>query len=89
MQNYFPKKADFQIEHFHMASGKNSNRSMSESLFCGPTASLRSVLVALTLYTLEKQASTLRRGFSDGQKFCSLKIKGKEENKKTTVITAK
>ena len=66
-----------------MARGKIFNRSMSESL-----ASLRSVLVALTLYTLEKQASTLRRGFSDGQKFRSLKIKGKKEYKKT-VITAK
>ena len=81
MQNYFPKIAHFQIELCHMARGKNINRSMRENLFCGPTASLRSVLVALTLNTVEKQASTLRQGFSDGQNRSQSRSKRQKRNK--------
>jgi hypothetical protein len=81
MQNYFPEIAHFQIELCHMARGKKINRSMRKNLFCGPTASLRSVLVALTLNTVEKQASTLRQGFSDGQNRSQSRSKRQKRNK--------
>ena len=49
--------------------------------FCGPTASLRSVLVALTLNIVEKQASTLRQGFSDRQNNSQPRNKRQKRNK--------
>ena len=66
---FLPKKAHFQIELFHVARGKFFNRSMSESLFCGSTASLRSVLVALIIYALEKKQAHFAEAFPTDKTF--------------------
>ena len=63
-----------------MARGKHSNRSSLRASFCGPTASLRSVLVALTLKIhLKNKRAHLAEAFPTDKKFRSLKLKGKKE----------